>query len=213
MGADVPEFAVVPELRHTARGCAMRRVEVVNRRVLLDDFFRVDEAQLRYERFDGTLSEEVRRLSFERGDSVAALLLNRDTQRVILVDQFKFPTYANGPGWLVEVVAGTVGRDEDPSHALRREILEETGYEVGDLTHIATFYVSPGGSSERIILYYGEVDAGSRVSSGGGLPEEGEDIQVLEWSLPDLWRAIDQHALEDAKTLIAAMWLRARLSR
>jgi nudix-type nucleoside diphosphatase (YffH/AdpP family) len=117
----------------------MKRVEILSQRAILDDFFRVDEAYLRYERFDATLSPEVRRLSFERGDSVAAILHNRDTQRVVLVEQFKFPTYHNGDGWLAELVAGSVEPDEDPAHALRREVREETGYELHELTHIATF--------------------------------------------------------------------------
>jgi ADP-ribose pyrophosphatase len=190
-----------------------RRVEILDSRTVLDDFFRVDEARLRYERFDGTMSREVRRLSLERGDSVAALLFNRDTQRVILVSQFKYPTYAKGPGWLVELVAGGIDRGEEPRQALQREVLEETGYRLNDTSYIATFYVTPGGSSERIVLYYAEVSTGSRVAAGGGLLEQGEDIELVQWSLAELWEAIDRDQIQDAKTLIAAMWLRSKIAQ
>jgi nudix-type nucleoside diphosphatase (YffH/AdpP family) len=189
----------------------MRNVQIESKRRIFDDFFRIEETILRYERFDGQMSNTVRRLNFERGDSVAAIILNRETQRVLFVNQFKYPTYEKGPGWISETVAGVLEVDEDPEEAIQREILEETGYKARKLTHIATFYVSPGGSSERIILYYAEVDSTDKVSSGGGLASEGEDIQIVELSLPELWTALDSGELVDAKTIIAAMWLRRRL--
>ena len=188
-----------------------RRVEIQDKRTVFDDFFRIDEATLRYERFDGRMSPTLRRLSFERGDSAAALLLNVDTQRVLLVDQFKYPTYEKGPGWLPEVVAGVIEPGEGPADAIRREILEEAGYRADDVVHIATFYVSPGGSSERIVLFYAEVTSADRVAVGGGVAAEGEDIALLDWSLDELWAALDAGRILDAKTLIAAQWLRRRL--
>jgi ADP-ribose pyrophosphatase len=189
----------------------MRRVEIDSKQRLFDDFFKIDEAILRYERFDGGMSDTVRRLNFERGDSVAALIVNRDTQKVILTNQFRYPAYEKGPGWVSEIVAGVSEEGEDPEAAMRREILEETGYQVADLTRIVNFYPSPGGSSERIFLYYAEVDDTHKVAEGGGVVSEGEDIQILERSLPELWAELEAGELVDAKTLIALLWLRNKL--
>ena len=96
----------------------MRRVEIERKRRILDDFFKVEEAHLRYERFDGKMSPVVRRLNFERGDSVAAVIFNPGTQRLLLVNQFKYPAYDKGPGWITETVAGTIDKNETPEHAV-----------------------------------------------------------------------------------------------
>ncbi len=189
----------------------MKKVEIENKRVLFKDIFTITETNLRFEQFNGQMSQSVRRLIFERGDSVAALLLNRDTQQVILIEQFRYPTYEKGPGWLYEVVAGMIDEGEQAEDAMRREIHEEIGYQAHELTHIATFYVSPGGSSERILLYYAEVGAADRVSPGGGKVSEHEDIRQVELTLPELWKALENNDLADAKTLIAVQWLQSRL--
>jgi len=197
--------------RNKFGGEQMKKVQIESKRRIFDDFFKIEEAILRYERFDGQMSNPVRRLNFDRGDSVAAIILNQETHRVILTNQFKYPTYEKGPGWITEVVAGVLEANEDPEEAMRREIMEETGYEANNLTYIATFYVSPGGSSERIILYYAEVDSAGKVASGGGLAAEGEDIQLLEFSLPELWSALASSQFVDAKTLIALLWLQNKM--
>jgi nudix-type nucleoside diphosphatase (YffH/AdpP family) len=186
-----------------------RGVWLEQEQVVFDGFFRLKEATLRYERFDGQPSEPLRRLKLERGDSVAALIRSTDTGRVLLVEQFKYPTYGKGDGWILETVAGMVDEGESYEQAIRREVHEEIGYELRTLQHIATFYVSPGGSSERIALFYGEVDRAGRVGAGGGVATEGEDIQLREFSLQELWEAVDAGEIDDAKTLIGLLWLRA----
>src|SRR6266568_2539872 len=75
----------------------MKRVEILNQRVVFDDVFKIEEATLRFERFNGQMSEPVRRLVFERGDAAAALLWNRDTQKVILIKQSRYPTSNRSP--------------------------------------------------------------------------------------------------------------------
>ena len=147
----------------------MKRVVIEKLSRIFDDFFAIDEAWLSFERTDGTMSPVVRRLSFERGDSVAALLFDREEQAIVLVRQFRFPTHGKGPGWILEAVAGIVDEGESPEEAIRREVLEETGYRVDQLEHISTFYVSPGGSSERIGLYYAEVGRQDHVGEGHGV--------------------------------------------
>ncbi|GHO83581.1 NUDIX domain-containing protein [Dictyobacter formicarum] len=187
-----------------------KKVEILEQRVLMDDFFKIEEARLRFRRFDGQMSEPVRRLVLERGDAVAALLVNTDTQKVLMTNQFRYPTLKKGPGWLHEVVAGMVDENEQPEAAVRREIHEEIGYQVHELTPIATFYVSPGGSSERIFLFYAEVTNADRISNGGGLVAEHEDIELIEVSFDELWDVLKKGEIRDAKTLIAVQWLQQK---
>ena len=189
----------------------MNKVEIKSKRLIFNDFFKIEEAILRYLRFDGKMSEPVRRLVFERGDAVAAIIFNRDTQKVLLINQFRYPTFDKGPGWMQETVAGIVDPNETPEEAMRREVMEEIGFRVGELTHITTMYPSPGGSSERITIYYAEVGNTDKIAAGGGLASEGEDIQIVEVALPELWRAVEAGEIMDAKTIIGVMWLRRKL--
>ena len=187
-----------------------KKVEIHEENRLFDDVFAIDEARLQFERFDGSMSEPVRRLCFERGDSVAAVVRNRDTGALLLTEQFRYPTYEKGPGWLVEIVAGVIEDGETPEASLRREIREEMGYDVAHLEPIATFYVSPGGSSERILLYYAEVTDDGKVGAGGGADEEGEDIRLVTLTPDALDARLAAGDLADAKTLVGVLWLKAQ---
>lgn len=183
-----------------------KKVEIQNKHIVFNDKFQIQEAVVRAQRYDGQMSKPVRRLVFERGDAAGALLFNYDSQKVLLIEQFRYPTYEKGPGWIQEIVAGVIKPDEGPEEAVRREVEEEVGYRVEQLTPIATFYVSPGGTSERIFLYYAEVGNSDRVSDGGGLADENEDIRLVEYSRSDLVQAVASGQIQDAKTLIAVQW-------
>jgi nudix-type nucleoside diphosphatase (YffH/AdpP family) len=190
----------------------MRTVVVHAAKRIFDGFFKIEEAEVSFERYDGTMSPLVRRLCLERGDSAAVLVYNRDSAKAVFVEQFRYPTYERGPGWLIETVAGVVEPGEQPEATARREVLEEIGYEVRILDLIASFYLTPGGSSERIILFYAEVTDGDMITQGGGVASENEDIRIVELShdeLNDLYRSGGIH---DAKTLVAVQWLRDRIA-
>ena len=191
----------------------MKKVNIESSRVIFNDFFKIVETYLSYERIDERMSPVVRRLNFERGDSVAAIVFNVTSQKVLLVNQFKYPTLEKQPGWIDEVVAGTLEAGESSEFAVRREIREEIGYEVNQLIYVSTFYVSPGGSSERIILYYAEVDDTGRIADGGGSEDEGEDIKTVEFSLSEIFDSVSSGRIADAKTIIAIMWLKDRCER
>jgi nudix-type nucleoside diphosphatase (YffH/AdpP family) len=191
----------------------MKPVRIHDKRRILDDFFKVDAATVSYEGFDGRTIGPVRRLSLERGDSVAALVVNRDRNCAILTTQFRYPTLEKGPGWLTEIPAGMVESGETPEACIRREVREESGYEIARLEPIGTFYLSPGGSSERTILYYAEVTDAGRVGPGGGQASEGEDIRVVEVPIDELERDALAGRLADAKTLVAILWLMASRRR
>ena len=185
----------------------MKDVVIEDKKIVFDGFFKIEEATLKYQRFDGSLSESVKRLNLDRGDSVAALILNLDRDRVILTNQFKYPTYDNGDGWITEIVAGMVNKDEDYEHAVRREVLEETGYRVNEVQLISSFYVSPGGSSERIFLYFVQVRDSDHIAKGGGVASEAEDIQLVEIPVSNIHHELQSQTMKDAKTILALMWL------
>lgn len=184
----------------------MKKVKVQQKKRVFDDFFKIDEAVVRFEQFNGQMSPPVRRLIFERGDAAAVLIFNKETKNVLLINQFRYPTYEKNGGWLMEIVAGMLDKNETPEECIRREVIEEIGYQVERLIPISTFFTTPGGSSERIFLYYAEVTNSDRISHGGGAETEHEDIQIVKLSLPDLWKALDSGKIMDAKTLIALFW-------
>lgn len=191
----------------------MKRVTVYSKKRVFDGFLKLDETELSYERFDGQMSKRLKRLCMERGDSVSAILYNRDTSKALLINQFRYATYEKGPGWLLETVAGMIDDGESPEVAMKREIHEEMGYEIESLQAIATFFVSPGGSTERIFLFFAEVSHETRISGGGGLKSEGEDIQTVELSLDELENLLASQSVQDAKTIVAMQWLLSRRSR
>jgi ADP-ribose pyrophosphatase len=170
------------------------------------------EGTYQLEQADGTMSEPIRRLSFERGDGVCGVVFNTDTQKAILVRQFRYPCHANGDGWMIEAVAGMLHKGHDETEEMKREVLEEIGYEVRYIEKLSTFYVSPGGSSERIHIFHVEVDNAGKVASGGGLTHETEDIEIVEYTLPELKKAVETNELRDAKTILGCKQLFQRMS-
>jgi ADP-ribose pyrophosphatase len=190
----------------------MKNVSILQKRYVLDDFFKVEEAYLQFEKFNGEMSDPVHRFSLERGNSVAVLTLDRTTDKLVLVSQFRYPTYKNGHGWTIEAIAGMIDRGETPEQTARREAEEETGLKVTTLEHITTFYPSPGGSSEMIYLYYSEVTGvPTNRDNTGGIISEGEDIMSLEISLEDALEKIKTGEIMDAKTIIGIYWLENQL--
>ena len=111
---------------------------------------------------------------------------------------------------MAETVAGVLEPGETPEAAVRRETLEETGYEIASLEPIATFYLSPGGSSERILLYYAEVLTSGKVDAGGGVPGENEDVKMVEYSPEELEHVLASGEIQDAKTIIGIQWWQTR---
>jgi ADP-ribose pyrophosphatase len=185
-----------------------RRVEVLEKHRDYDGVYKVDRARLRFERFDGRLSKPVTRLVFERGDSVCVLPYAPEKDAVLLIQQFRYPTYLrNGPGYLWEIVAGVQDRSRDRVAVAHAELLEEAGYQVETLVPIMSFYLSPGACSERIYLYLAYVTSENHVSQGGGLAAEDEDIAVSLVSFQDAMNMIDSGSIVDAKTIAALQWL------
>ncbi|NWG16732.1 MAG: NUDIX domain-containing protein [Chloroflexi bacterium] len=192
------------------------RVEIIEKVIAYKKFFfKLEEARFKHELYNGEMSDELLRLNLERGDSAAVVMYDTAKDSVILTEQFRYPTYEKGPGWILEIPAGTIEKSEnrDPTVTLRREIMEEIGYSTRALRHICTFYVSPGGTSERIHLYYTQVSPKDKAAEGGGIIGEGEDIRVLTIKLAEALGMIAGGKIVDAKTIIGLQWLQLNRNR
>lgn len=171
-----------------------------------DGIFKVDKAILQHEKFDGSMSKEIVRLNFNRGDSVAVLLYNKTNKSVVLVKQFRYPTYLdNGPGWLIECVAGI--KDNGEISVASKEALEETGYKVDKLKYLTQFYPSPGGCSERIFVYLAYVEAKDKIKKEKYMGTGNEDIQVMEIPISETFEMIKNGEICDGKTIISLFFL------
>lgn len=189
----------------------MKKVSIERKRYILDDFFKVEEAYLHFEQFNGEMSPLIRYLKLERGNAAAVLVFNRSTEKLILISQFRYPTYQNNHGWTIEVIAGMVDPGETPEESAKRELQEEIGANIEGFEHIATFYPSPGGSSEQVYLYYSEVSGErTKYNETGGLLASGEDIKATELSLAEALAKIKTGEIIDAKTIIGIYWLENR---
>ena len=186
-----------------------RRVDIEARKRVFDDIFKIDELIVSHELSDGAMSAAQRRLVFERGDSAAVLLFNRDRECLVLVKQFRAAALGKSRerGWVTECVAGIIDENETPTAAAIRETQEETGYRVTDLEPIATFFSSPGGTSERIFLYYAETTDADRI--GQSAANTDEDLELCHVPLAEVFTQLQSGCLEDAKLIIGVLWLRA----
>ena len=197
-----------------------RRVDIRSQQRLFDDFFKIYELIVRHERYDGGMSGAERRLVFERGDAVAALLFNADARSVVLVEQFRAPTLiahrrdnpASTDGWVIELVAGMIDTGETAEQAAIREVLEETGYRIMNPRLLGRYFSSPGGSDERFFLYLARVGEAQREGDGGGVAGE-EDIKVFQLKIDDLFDRLARGAIDDPKLAIAAYWLKDNVGR
>jgi ADP-ribose pyrophosphatase len=190
---------------------------IKQQRRVFDGFFKIDEFDVAFEGRDQRMVEQTR-LVFERGDAVAVLLINLDTKSAVLVKQFKLPALigrrrddaSTTDGWIVETVAGMIDSGETPEAAVIRETMEETGYRIRHPRLIARFLSSPGGTSERIFLYFAEVQKSNKLGKGGGLDDE--NIELVSMSLEELFDRLANGSIDDPKLIIAAYWLQEHIS-
>jgi ADP-ribose pyrophosphatase len=190
-----------------------RQVIIHHQETLYRNFFEVQKATLQYEKFDGTLTDHVQRFNCARRHSAAILLHDPVKDDLVLVEQFRYPAYVYDAkkSWLIEIIAGIIENNESPAEVARREAMEETGYEVHGLKFLCEFFPSPGGSSERVFIFFGMV--GRQVAEGGGLSDEAENIRVVRLPAREAYRLADEGAIHDAKTLVALLSVRERLSK
>ncbi len=180
--------------------------KILNEKLVYDGFFKVKKAVITHDRFYENQPITYTREVVDRGDCVGVLLYEKDTDRVLFINQFRYPTIKSSDGWFLEIPAGSLEDNEDPVQCAIREVAEETGYHVGHLEHITTFYATPGSSTERMYLYYGEVTEDDQIYHGGGVKEEDEDIQLCKYPVPEIEALLKSNTINDAKSIIALQW-------
>jgi GDP-mannose pyrophosphatase NudK len=152
-------------------------------------------------RHSGGAEQTLHREVYDHGNAAAVLLCDPGRGTVILARQYRFPVQLNGDNpYLVEVCAGLLDGDE-PEACARREAEEETGYRVENLTHVFDLYMSPGSLTEKVACFLAHYDPSHRVSAGGGLADEGEDIEVIEMPFETAIAMIRSGEILDAKTI------------
>jgi nudix-type nucleoside diphosphatase (YffH/AdpP family) len=144
--------------------------------------------------------------TYDRGNGATILLYDRERRTVLLTRQFRYPAYVNEhhDGMLIEAAAGLLD-DDAPEAAIRREALEETGHEVGEIEHVFDIYMSPGSVTERLHFYAAPYGPETLRHSGGGLADEGEQIDLIELGIDDALAAIGTDIV-DAKTVMLLQW-------
>jgi nudix-type nucleoside diphosphatase (YffH/AdpP family) len=176
--------------------------EAVRVETLSENWNPLRRYSLRYRRRDGTTQTLEREVYFS-GPGAAVLPFHAGPGTVLLTRQFRAPPFANGDDpWLIEVPAGNVEEGDDPAETVRKEVEQETGYELTDVRPVHTLYVSPGSSAEKLHLFAACYDPARRSGRGGGLREEGEEIEILQLPLAEAWAMVGRGEIVDAKTVL-----------
>ncbi|MDP3737297.1 MAG: NUDIX domain-containing protein [Hyphomonadaceae bacterium] len=189
-----------------------RKVDIKSRRQAYKGRYKIEEVVFDFDRAAGKgRIADAKREIFERGDSAAALIHDIERDVIVLTEQFRIATYAKGPGYILEAMAGSVEEDEDPEDCIRREMMEEVGYKAGELTLVAKGYVSPGATSERIFLYYAPVKTADLIDSkASGLAAEKEDVRRVEFTRADFFKRLDAAKFDDGKIVSLGFWLKSQ---
>ena len=177
------------------------RVRIKKMEVLSDNWYILRKTTYDFRGNNGqwkTLTRE----TYDRGNGATILLYNRAKKTVILTRQFRFPAFVNGHhGMLIETCAGLLDKD-DAETCIKRETEEETGFSVGKVRKVFEAFMSPGSVTEILHFFVGEYVDDNRVGRGGGLEDEGEDIEVLEMTLADAMAMIASGEIMDGKTIM-----------
>ena len=183
------------------------RIRVQDVRLLSDNWYTLKTTTLEWRRNDGEWQTQHRE-TYDRGNGAALLPYNLARRTVMLVKQFRYPAYVNGcDDLLIEAAAGLLD-NEAPEKRIRAEAEEEIGYRLRDIRKIFEAYMTPGAVTEKLHFFVGEYDPSMRVSVGGGLAEEGEDIEVLELGIDEALAMISDGRIMDAKTIMLLQWAR-----
>jgi len=148
------------------------------------------------------------RLRVKRVDAVAVFIYNTGSESVVLTRQFRYAISDRVSTPILELMAGKIDPGETPEQTALRESLEECGYRIRPekLIPLASFFASPGYTSEKYHLFFAAVTSPDRVSQGGGLESENESIEVVEMPLAEFRQLVKSGQIVDAKTLLGAVY-------
>jgi len=179
-----------------------QKIKNIETKILSDDWYTLNKISFEYRLKNGEWVKQSRE-SYDRGNGATILLYNKLKGTVILINQFRMPTYVNGnrTGMMVETCAGVLDGD-DPLTCIIKETEEETGYQIKNVKKVFEMYMSPGAVTEILYFFVAEYDEKMKVSDGGGLEVEHEDIEVLEINFHKALGMVNSGEIKDAKTII-----------
>ncbi|ONN71973.1 NUDIX domain-containing protein [Pseudomonas oryzihabitans] len=190
------------------------RIRIQQVETLSQDWGLLKKTTFDYLRRDGSWQRQTRE-TYDRGNGATILLYERERRTVLLIRQFRLPTLGNGldDGLLVETPAGLLDAAA-PEARIKAEVEEETGYRLDNVQHLFDAFMSPGSVTELLHFFAGEYRADQRIADGGGLHEEGEDIELLELPFDEALAMARDGRLLDGKTIMllqyAALYLLPR---
>lgn len=179
--------------------------------LLSDNWYLLNKVSFDYKMGDQDSETQVREV-YDRGNGAVILLYNSTNKTVVLTRQFRLPTYLNGntSGMVIEACAGLLDA-ENPEECIIRETEEETGYRLSSVKKVFQSYMSPGSVTEILYFFIGEYQPNMKVSDGGGLAEEHENIEVLEYPFQEAYQMIASGEIIDAKTIMLLQYAKINL--
>ncbi|WP_456314201.1 NUDIX domain-containing protein [Pseudomonas shirazensis] len=177
-------------------------IEIIDTQLLSDNWYILNKVTFNYQKENGKSEKHIREV-YDRGNGAGILLYNTVKKTVILTRQFRLPTFLNGnkTGMMIEICAGLLDKD-NAEQAIIRETEEETGYRLEKVEKVIETYMSPGSVTEILYLFVGEYDETMKVSDGGGLDAEQENIEVLEYTFDEAYAMFESGEITDAKTIM-----------
>ncbi|MBK4723847.1 GDP-mannose pyrophosphatase [Pantoea agglomerans] len=177
------------------------RVRNIREQLLSDNWYTLKKYTFELLRRDGSWQEQSRE-SYDRGNGAVVLLYHKARKTVVLTRQFRLPIFVNGHhGFLIEATAGLLD-NASPEARIIAEAEEETGFRITHIEKVFESYMSPGSVTEKLFFFIAEYSDDDRQGSGGGVAEEGEDIEVLEWPFSRALDAVRSGEIMDAKTIM-----------
>lgn len=180
----------------------MNQIKILNTDILSDNWYVLKKVTYEVTEKDGNTAVQSRE-AYDRGNGATILLYNKAQSSVILTRQFRLPTYINGnpDGMLIECCAGLLDKD-NPEDCIRKETEEETGYKITDVKKVFEAYMSPGSVTEILYFFVAEYAKEMKVSGGGGLAHENENIEVLELPFGEALQMVETGEIKDGKTIM-----------
>jgi ADP-ribose pyrophosphatase len=183
------------------------RSKIKSSKIIFHEFLKVEKSLLTWERFNGRMGREHTRYVVRRGDSVGIVPFCAESNRVVLVNQFRFPALRDEEdGYLWEIPAGMVNDGEDPAITARRELQEETGLMCESFEHLISYYLSPGLLDEKMHLFYALIPHCKGLKRVGGNPEEDEDLRLQVFKRKEVLRMIRHNEIIDAKSIASLLY-------
>jgi nudix-type nucleoside diphosphatase (YffH/AdpP family) len=177
------------------------RIRVKDVRLLSDNHYVLRSTTFEYRRANGEWQTQHRE-TYDRGNGATLLPYNLAGRTVVLVKQFRYPAYVNGyDDLMIEAAAGLLD-NASPEKRIRAEAEEETGYRLGEIKKVFEAFMSPGSVTEKLHFFVAEYESSMQVGSGGGIADEGEDIEVLELPIETALAMIADGRIADAKTIM-----------